>query len=246
MTSDINEKNRVVLLSMDMIRGEANPSEGDPPDGGGAPDPGDGGTPDPEPTWRDSVSEDLRSHVESYETVDDLIKAHIDIQGKVPDIPENPEDYGYEFDAENAPVSEAEFKQLSKFLHSLSLTKNQFEKSMDAILTGRAQYDQVKEKMAKDRREAARENLQEIHGEETENVINASKDFIRKYADSEFVTYLNESDLGNDPRMIQFIHKISKAVSEDALEEGDYKPKSKVKRTEGGTPVLDFPSMNKE
>jgi len=170
--------------------------------------------------------------------------------------PEKPEEYKIgkpENWPENVPYDVKSDQEFQKVAHSLHLTGKQAEGLHNWYheLLGRAIKEQVEgNKAAAEKKETDRVNainaLKVKWGDEgwKANIALASR-AIDTYGGEGFRDYLEETGLGNDPRMINTFVSIGKAVGEDVLVTGDASGITK-ERLKGREGRLTYPSMNKK
>ncbi|MDI6798147.1 MAG: hypothetical protein QMD09_14460 [Desulfatibacillaceae bacterium] len=66
----------------------------------------------------------------------------------------------------------------------------------------------------------------------------------RAFGGQDFADFLNHTGLGDHPAMIRTFYAIGRALAEDSFSQGQpVRQKSGPARTEGGLPLLSFPSM---
>lgn len=62
--------------------------------------------------------------------------------------------------------------------------------------------------------------LKKEHGDKFDGVVAMANALIASNGDDAFTEFLKTSGLGNDPRMVRFLHKMAQAVGEDTLRGG--------------------------
>ncbi len=183
--------------------------------------------------WREFISEDLRVNesLAKFTTLDGLAKSYLNAEsmiGKdkivVPSTdeewetvyntlgrPEKPEGYV----VENAPDG---FKEA---VHKIGLTANQAQAVAkwhgELASTAKAKEDSDTE----DLKNKVNLELKNDWGEKYAGNVVVAKRVITENSDDGFMDFLETSGLGNDPRMIKFLHKVGSLSGEDNLENGD-------------------------
>ena len=158
--------------------------------------------------------------------------------------PDKPE--GYEISLpEGLPFTQQDIDWLRSTAHKRGFSKadteafakDYFEKTKADIA---AVDNQIKAK-----REEAVTALKKEWGAEYETKLDAAKITAKRIGGDDFVKFLSDTGAGDHPTFIKIFHKISTMLSESAFIEGGNKPKE-VNRSEGGSPILSFPSMEKK
>lgn len=131
--------------------------------------------------------------------------------------PEQPSEYEL---AEGVDTEEDEewFRQIA---HKAKLTKGQ---ARDLYNEYAARIKETTEAQAKARADAAakaEETLKNEWGEQYESRLGKAQGLVKQLAGEEFISYLNESGLGNDVRLIKAMDKFASLISEDSLVLGD-------------------------
>ena len=194
--------------------------------------------------WRDSLPDDLKEagSLSDIPDVPTLAKAFIDTKAMVGadkvvlpakdageeawgpvweklGRPESPE--GYEVPTENMPetmaVDPEGLKDFFKEAHSMGLNKQQaaalvrFQaKAIDA-----AQAKQTEAYEAD--KEGATNELRKEFGSAYEQNMTMAREAVKKFGGDELFAYLNETGLGNDPRLVKAFASIGKAIAEDEV-----------------------------
>ena len=197
----------------------ANPNPGSQPNS----DPGQGGGGG---DWRTGISDDLRSHVEGFQTASDFVKAHADLKGKIPSLPDKPDAYKIEFDGVEIPKDQQEkatkqYEVWRAWAHKNGLTQAQFKQliSEDArmrigtMTKAQADFDKSVKTLKDDWKNEYDANLTK------------ADEAVSLLFDEEFRGYLKESGLGNNPKFVKGMFALSKKISEDTLTRTQNKPK---------------------
>ena len=207
-----------------------------------------------------------------FETIGDLGKNFLDLQGKtentIPKIredatdeekaafwaaigrPESPD--GYEFEKieipDGIPYDEEGEMKFRKFAHEIGLTTQQgkdFHKwYLNNLIESHAELD----KTVKEIENKAIETLKGKWGQDYDANLEMAKRGFDKAGElagkkDEFVQFMNDSQLGNNPLFIEIFHAIGKAMSEDTS--GDTHldaKKEEVKRDVFGHTEMSFPN----
>lgn len=210
---------------------------------------GDGGEPqESQQTFAEVFPEEHREMFQSFEDANGFVTHYKDLQGKVPQVPEKYEDIeGVEVNENNQEAFEA----LTKFSkEELGLTQDQFEKLTKAMVEHdtklmndlKSANDEEFEKVLEEQAKESEEELTKDWGNEYEPRLNQARNFLKAASDEEFMTYLDETGLGNDPRMVKFLYKMSTHFKEDAFTDGKIE-NNDVSRNQEGRPILKFQSM---
>jgi transcriptional regulator with XRE-family HTH domain len=170
-----------------------------------------------------------------------------EIKGKIPQVPEQYRDPDNLQVAEEAKENLERFKTFAK---DLGLTQSQYEKLLKGTIEHdtaviervRNAVDEDFEKLLDQQQEDAKAELQQVWGGDFEKKVSQVRGFIEASGDKEFVTYLEETGLGNDPRMVQYLYRISTHFKEDSFTNGVIE-ENDVRRGPDGSPVLRFDSM---
>jgi hypothetical protein len=143
--------------------------------------------------WYDAV------RPESIEAYDQVVR---DAGGTVEtDLPE-----GMEYDSE----LEEGFKEAA---HASSLTPQQYNNLRELyVKTQTERYEQYT-KMREEQRNHLQHQLQREYGREYPQQLNRAKTVMQKYADADFVQFLNDTGLGDDPRMVRFMARAGMDLS---------------------------------
>ena len=225
--------------------------------------------------WRAQLPDTLKTNetFTAYKTVGELAQSHLDAAGKVKEYegklansipklsdkatdaeradfykalgrPDKPEGYDISL-PEGLPFTQQDIDWLRSTAHKRGFSKadteafakDYFEKTKADIA---AVDNQIKAK-----REDAVTALKKEWGAEYETKLDAAKITAKRIGGDEFVKFLSDTGAGDHPTFIKIFHKISTMLSESAFIEGGNKPKE-VNRSEGGSPILSFPSMEKK
>ena len=159
-------------------------------------------------------------------------------------VPDKPE--GYEISApEGVPNDKAEAEFLRKLAHESGLPKEAGERFAAAY------FDRMKANLGTIRQQIETRRTEAVNALKGEwkdaydAKLDAAKLAVRKIGGDDLVQWLNKTGLGDDPVMIRTFARIGEAISEASFHDGGITKKDGPKRTEGGSPILSFPSMEK-
>lgn len=145
---------------------------------------------------------------------------------------EVPDKYDLKLPEDN-PLGDEGAVQLEEFAKELGLSNEQAQKLLDNQVQAVKGYekhlvDSASVRSAEWKKEI--ENDPEIGRDNHGEFKQRAKQVLAQYADEEFIAALNETEMGNFPPLARFIHRISKATSNDSLVLGSSgrvkKPKS--------------------
>lgn len=222
------------------------------------------------PAWMAQLPDDLKTNegLTKFATIGELGKSYIELDGKLDGTirvpgenatdaerasfynslgrPEQPD--GYKFDEPKLPEGiEYDAKAVQdfrEFAHKHGLTQGQASAVHDLyhqmFSAGITEYEGV---VAKQREEAETE-LKKEWGDKFDGNIELAKRALKQFGGDEVVAFMDQSGLGNNPLIVKLFNRIGAAMSEDKLQSGDINSGGEERpRTVGGTPMLDFPSM---
>ncbi len=210
------------------------------------------------PQFNEVFSEDHREVFKDFTDEAGFVKHYKEVTGKAKSLEDKlpivPETYESVDGVEIAETAKENFEQIQKFAkEELGLTQGQYDKFLKAMiqhdndmittLQGTNEED-INTLMEEEYKEGVA-TLKGEWGNETDDRLAQVQKFIAASGDDEFVTYLNETGLGNNPALVKFMYKISTHFKEDAFTDGKIESND-VKRNAEGSPVLTFPSMAKK
>ena len=182
------------------------------------------------------LPEDLRDN-ETFKDMDvgKLATSYIDIQGKVPVLPEDAKGYNFDF-PEGVPFNEADHKLFKDFALESGLTQKQFAglNDFDVKRIGR-----IMESYEAKRKESWKQITQDTGLEETE--IETRIETVSKALGLEDLT--ERLDLKADPGFVKAMLTIKDKISEDVLKIAASGGKSRPTGPDG-KPRLEFPDMD--
>ena len=239
-----------------------NPTQGNTDAG----DTGEAGT-----TWFDSLPDDVRSNEAAAGWKDkapgDLLKAHLDLEGKlksalvVPGDNATPEQWA-EFDAkmrsfmgvpekaegyklsmpEGVPADDPIVGALVQQAHVQGLNNAQLNGILGNMTKAIAEYNEA-QKMVN------QEAVKGLWGAKYEERINRAILGMEKAGASAQLTAEEISDLAKQlpyhPHIVRIMDEVGRLYSEDFVSGGQVVPGKEMGKTAGGTPQLEFPSMQK-
>lgn len=137
--------------------------------------------------------------------------------------PDTIEDYVFERPTlpSDLPYDEESEKNFRTWAHVNGLTKKQASNLYDGyVKTQLERHASYVEGQKKQRSELEQALIRE-HGGRIENVKQTAFAVMQEHADGEFRQFLDQTGLGNDPRMVRFLHKVgSKMNGETRLKSG--------------------------
>lgn len=208
---------------------------------------GNGATELSSENWKEFISEDLRDHegLAKFTDLSSLAKSYINAESMIGKdkmvIPKTDEDFnfvyktlgrpddadGYEIDygknddgtaRDGKDVANTGFRELS---HKIGLSGSQateLHKWYTGVVDG---IETQRDTEAQDNMNTTELELKNEWGERYKGNLITAKRMIQDYGNEEFLDYLVESKLGNDPRMSRFLVNIAAQLGEDNLELGD-------------------------
>lgn len=131
--------------------------------------------------------------------------------------PDAPDQYKIEKPADlpaNTYDEEGE-KQLRTWAHQNGLNQKQFENAYKVLFERHMASMNAMQTQAKQQREEGERALRVQLGGAYDSYVTGAKAAVTEFADPEFVQFLDQSGLGNDPRMIRVFGKIGKNLLGD-------------------------------
>lgn len=210
-------------------------------------DPGAGGTPEPGDSFSlDSLPEAMRGHASltGIDSLESMGQRLIDTHGRVPVVPENADAYKLTV-GEGQQINEDFQKSFKAMAHEGKFTQSQ----VDTLTKFWSEATTSQQKGQIDALEKAfgetKAKLVEDWGDKYDANIQGAHAMIQKFGGPALVAELNMSNLGNNPELAKFLHKISVAVSEDSIKPGGDPPPSGPVGT-GGKKIMRFESMENQ
>ena len=194
-------------------------------------------------SWLDTLPDDLKGNedLKAFKDPAEVAKAFLDTKGKLQAPPESPDAYQLEI-PEGVRVDEGFVKSAKTWAHQAGMSEAQFKAFAAPYIEAQRQVEQS---MAQ-AEQAGIDGLKTEWGGQFDENVQTAKRALKQFAGEEFLAFLDQSRLGNNPIMIKTFVAIGKAISEDKLIEGDGAglPPGEVKRTSHGTPILaEYPDM---
>jgi hypothetical protein len=203
------------------------------------------------PTFKESLPEDVRDNdqIKGFESPNDVVTAYLDTVSKRPVVPETADAYTVEL-PEGFQVLEEDLAGFKKTAHELGLTQEQFEAAAKyQINRETAALEKMNADVEKNRIDAETA-LKAEWGVDYEKNVEKAKTFYKsimgKMPDEgkALFEFMEHTKFGDNAHVIRFMAAAANLISEDAMEKGPGKPgQTERQRGEGGTPMLDFPSM---
>jgi len=151
---------------------------------------------EPQPTWAPEKWNEFYGKLGRPETPDKYTVPTIKLEG------------GHELNPDL--VKEAQSK-----LHSAGLTDKQFQAVMSLYGETTNKGLAASKVSSEQARTAAEQALKQEFGDRYTVKVDLAKAALRKFGDESLVGYLNESGLGNDPRLIKLLASVSEGMMED-------------------------------
>lgn len=197
------------------------------------------------PTWREALPEALRGEktLEKFTGVDGLAKSYVELEKMPrgvtppkPDAPEaeweqfygklgrpeKPEDYAVNIKVpEGMPWSKAAETNILGRLHKAGLTTKQAEMVINGYLEEATRGNlMIQQDQARTRQEAEKAMRDEWGGLADMNISLVQR-AVQEFGGDEFREYLDDTGLGNDPRLMRFVYSMARPMMEDGLIRGE-------------------------
>ena len=216
-------------------------------------------------TWRDGISEENRSGVSDFESVDALAKGYGELfskmggQIKMPDDkssdedrsafyqklgrPEKPDGYSRPELSEGQEFDEAFLSEMAAVAHAEGVSDKQFMSFIDKYIGLQSQAAEAKVNAENAESDATQKQLHEEWGGDYDKNLEISKRALRELVPVDmkdaFVAVMSEKNLDNNLLFIKAFHSIGSKMMDDTLVKG-----SPLKPKEGYTPQYpDSPEM---
>lgn len=193
----------------------------------------------PEKFWKDNKA-DNEGLAKSYMSLEKLLgsekipvpRSDDDVEGwdryfKAGGRPDKEDGYEFKVDRDGLPKGfyddEAE-KSFRQWAFANGLNKRQATNLHDAYVKANLERHKAWEDTQKQSKAKLQTDLMREHGAGYEGFMKSAKGAISRYADPDLVAYLDESGLGNDPRMIRAFGRIGKEMMGDTRITGQPKP----------------------
>lgn len=184
------------------------------------------------PEWLAGLSDDLRGNeaLHKYETLEDAVKATIDLQGRVPNVPESAEGYtppegiqdaikalGMDDEQANAAVQEWA-KNAADLKLPLETAQAMLQREIENAKSNRESSKTQAEQYVKDSIKKTKETLQaEWKGDFQKNLDLADQAFSRIF-DENTVAAIKTSGLSFNPGFIKAMHALAPHINEDTID----------------------------
>lgn len=200
--------------------------------------------------WRAALPDEFKNHdyVKTFEKPGDFVKSALDIKTehdsmktklekaifkpgddakpeevsafhKALGVPEKADDYEFQA-AEGVEHDPKMTDWAKKTFHTANLTKDQagiISQAWDGFMTGMVEAQkEASEKAVKE----ATETLKKEWGADFDKNLELTKRGWKKFADTEFDAFCDETGVGNHPALVKFIHNVGKAMGEDFSPQG--------------------------
>lgn len=199
-----------------------------------------------ETSWRDSLPDDMRNHpaLQDFKDVTGLTKSYLSQQdligkdkvaipgeddaegwGKLYNKLGRPEkEDGYEYKApegsEGLQIDKELVTQYQKKFHELGLTKKQGEALFNLYNENVVAKIKGLTADAEKRRQDTQTLLKAEWGQAYDQNLNMAKNVIKELGDPDLIPFLEETGLGNDPRLVKIFYNIATKTSEDSFKSG--------------------------
>ena len=203
------------------------------------------------PTWRDSVSDEYKTH-DAFKDITDLnalFKDHLDLrqtkedgdkkladlEGKIPKVPEAADKYVVDIPA-GLPKDDTFIGEMKNAAFKAGMGQEQFKVMADHYIA----LQQAALEFVTKEREAGMNALKIEWGTKYEANETVAQQAFKKFAPSDDeAKYLKDTGLSNDPVLIRIFQRVGSAISEDFSIEGDGGVQGS-QTTADGKPALKF------
>lgn len=168
--------------------------------------------------WRSTVPAEYRDKLGGYESMAAFVADAVDALGARQDttkrdgdtaavgVPESPDGY-------DLPEGAEAFRAKA---HEMGL-------SQDAATTLYSWYAEATSEATKARAAEVEKQLRSEWGAKYDANVASVQRFMQQHADEDFRSYLEETGLGNDPRLVKVVLKMAQGMSTDRLVDGNAK-----------------------
>jgi|WetSurSiteA1Bulk_404760.scaffolds.fasta_scaffold26259_3 hypothetical protein len=173
--------------------------------------------------WRSALPDEFKEHefVKTFQKPGDFVKAAIDIKtdrdtlkSQIDSLPTRPEKAdGYEFDGDTLDPKVVNWAKNTFF--EAGLNKDQAKKVSAAWNAFIGQTIAEETKQRETERAKAETDLKAELGDKYDSSIELVRRVWKNLSNSEFDAFVNETKIGNDPRLIRFMINIAKKTGED-------------------------------
>jgi hypothetical protein len=126
--------------------------------------------------------------------------------------PEKPDEYEFERPTlpEDLPYDEEMEKHFRTIAYANGLNKKQARAAYDTYVKTQLERHAAYHESMKRARGELEQALVREHGQKIEAVKQSAHAVMQEYADGEFRQFLDQTGLGNDPRMVRFLYNVAK------------------------------------
>lgn len=142
------------------------------------------------------------------------------------------------------PYDEEEEKFFRNLAHQAGLSKKQTARIYDGVVARRLQGHGAYVTSEKQARAQTEADLRREHGQQYEGFVSQAKTAIVEFTDPDFRAYLDQTGLGNDPRMIRVFGRVGKALTGDTKLRGSVAPA--MTTADAKTAIEQFRAKNAE
>lgn len=160
--------------------------------------------------------------------------------------PEDPDKYEFERPdlPPDLPYDEESEKNFRTWAHVNGLNKRQAKNLYDAYVKTQLERHAAWDTGRKQARAKIEADLRREYGNQYDGAVNSAKASISKYADPDFKAWLDETGLGNDPRMIRVFAKIGKEMQGETKLKGA--PRQEASPADLDTAIANFRDKYKD
>ena len=220
--------------------GEAEPSSE------GAPEGGEGG----EPKLADLLSDDLREDetLQGFNSVEEMARKLKELEGQSQGAPEQYElnvDMPEDVPEELREAAEQDVEQFKEIAKELGLSNDAAQKLMDYDAQRQANLADSLQQHADNQIQQELESYKQERGDAFTDDVNNARAFMQAFGDEDTTEWLNESGLGNHPKLIKMLSEAGKLLQEHDVIQG-----AKTAPGASGTSLADrlysAPPINKQ
>ncbi len=193
------------------------------------------------PSFIESLPEDIRGHeaIKNFDSAEKLARAHLETLGKVVIPPESADKYEITV-PDGKQVNQEFLSGFKAWAHEAGLSQKQAAALAEKYLAFEDAQLAAYSKAAE-----AQVNAVKIEwGDKFDANVAIAHKAVEQFCTAEDKRYLDESGLGNNPTLVRMFYKIGLAMNDDTMGQGRQgSAGQQMPRTSGGTPQLNFPSM---
>lgn len=202
-----------------------------------------GGTQKPA-SWVDGLGDDLKGNevLKAYKDPAELAKAHVEILGKVPQVPETPDAYKGQITFPEDFPGDENFEAMTRvWAKEAGLSAEQYKTFGSKYVE--AQAGMIKEMILQEQKAWDAYRLE--CGSSFDENLDLAQRAARMFGAPETAERVKARNI--DTESVKFLVRIGKAISEDSAFEDRLSRDVKTREyTASGTPMLDYPSMKKK